>query len=108
MNVENRIKLERRIVRAIVTAAVKAGHNVSVYDGEDWPLKRSGNVAEIMQAVMSTDEDTLHIRSAQDGVIGDVYLVYGNDGWDVIADHTSSPEMDAILAPAMAIADKYA
>ena len=108
MNVANRQRLERRIVRAAVAEALRTGHKVSVNDGEVWTVSKSTDLAEIMGAVMTTDEDKLRIYDARGERIGDVWLVYGNDGYDVIADYHDNPEMETVLKPAFKIADRYA
>lgn len=99
MNVETRQRIERQIVRQIVKDAIASNYSVSVYDGEEWTLKCSSDLREIMRAVMTTDEDVLRIRAAEN-IIGSIDLIYGNDGWDVISDHTANDAMDALLVNA--------
>ena len=108
MSIKLRQELERRIVRAIAKEAIRLGYTVSVCDGEDWTVKSADKVSKVMSAIMTTDMDTLRIRGISGNHIGDVMLVYGNDGYDVIADHHSSEAMDEVLAPANKIADRYA
>lgn len=89
MNVQQRQAIEKRIAKAVINAALAAGYTVSVCDGEDFPIKRSANAAAILASMFSTDGDALRLR--KDGrYVGTVFLVYGNDGWDVIADHSLS------------------
>jgi hypothetical protein len=107
MSVKLRQDLERRIVNAIAQEAIRTGHTVSVFDGEEWTVTKSTKLSDIMGAIMTTDEDMLRIRNTAGQRIGDVMLIYGNDGYDVIADHHSSEAMDAILAPANELADRY-
>ena len=108
MSVAMRQEIERKIVQAIADEAIRTGHTVSVNDGEVWTVSKSTDPAEIMGAVMTTDEDKLRIYDARGERIGDVWLVYGNDGWDVIADYHDNPEMETVLKPAFKIADRYA
>lgn len=108
MSIKLRQELELRIIRAIIKEALAVGITVSVYDGEEWTVKNSEKLSDIMKAVMTTDEDTLRFNTCSGERIGDVLLVYGNDGWDVIADHTESIAMNNILAPGNAIANRYA
>lgn len=95
MNVENRIKLEKKIVRKMCKDGIAKGWTVSVNDGEEWTIKRSKDMKAIMKAVMTTDEDIIRFRDGTGERVGDVYLVYGNDGWDVISDYSSNPVMEA-------------
>ena len=106
MNVEQRQKIERRIVKAVIKSAIDAGGSVSLYDGGEWTVKKSRDAKVLANAIMSVDEESLRIHNAAGESIGTVYLVYGNDGYDVICDHTDAPAMDAILASAFALADK--
>ena len=86
--VDERMALERKIVGKIVEVALAEGNMVSVYDGEEYPIKRSRDYDEIMGAIMSTDEDVLRIRDADGNSLGSILLVYGNDGWDVVCDYS--------------------
>ena len=104
MNAQTRQKLERRIARETVTAAIRAGYAVSVHDGEAYAIKRSTNASDIIAAMFSTDQDTLVIRDASGARLGMVWFVYGNDGFDVIADYSVS--LEAFLTPVHEIARK--
>jgi hypothetical protein len=106
MNVENRIKIEKQIVRKIAKDAIAAGMFVSVHDGEDYALCRSQSVKAIVAACMSTDEDRLFFSDADGKRKGWVFLVYGNDGWDVVNDNTDNDATNAILVGATALATK--
>jgi hypothetical protein len=108
MSIKLRQELERRIVKAVVTEALLTGHTVSVFDGEETTVNKSAKLADIMGAIMTTDEDALYIWNAEGKHIGTVILIYGNEGYDVIADYSANPAIEAILAPANAIAESYA
>jgi hypothetical protein len=98
---------EREIIERLVSDVLAAGYVVSVFDGEATALKRSDDLSEIMGALASTDMDTLIVSESPLGVwLGNVDLVYGNDPWEVIADHTDTPLMRDLLAGAEAVADK--
>jgi hypothetical protein len=102
--VKKRIAIEKAVVRAFVKSALNEGCEISVYDGMDYPLKRSTDEAAIMKAIMSTDEDHLFVWKG--GVkIGFVSLVYGNDGWDVICDY--SVNLEPLMADCRAVSDKH-
>lgn len=90
MTTEKRIQAERMITRATVKALLDAGFNLSVYNGE-WELKHSYNATQILKSMFLCDEEHLFVyRDA--ARVGFVQFVYGNDGWDVIADNTTSLE----------------
>jgi hypothetical protein len=101
MNNEKRLELELSIVRQIVGSALAQRYSISVHDGQGITVSYSTSEREVMAAVRSVDEDHL-IFFARDGRrVGYVVLVYGNDPWEVVADHTVSDEMDAVLKDAM-------
>jgi hypothetical protein len=78
-------RIERAIVRSILTKAIKNGYSIALDNGEEaMPLQ--GSVKEMMSAMMSVDEETLLLK--KDGKKGAIALVYGNTGWDVIHDYT--------------------
>jgi hypothetical protein len=104
---------ERQIITALLDAADAAGLRVSVYDGEEWAVVSSDNRALLSLNIGTTDATTLRFRDPKrrdaDGnllTIGSVFLVHGN-GRDVIADHSDNAETEALVAPAMALADSY-
>jgi hypothetical protein len=80
---------ETQAVRKLVKIGLAKGYTVSVMDGEEWTLRRSTSLEDIMAAVMTTDEDQLAFRN-QAGHGAVFYLVYGNSPEEVINDHTVS------------------
>lgn len=79
-----RILLERRIAVSLVNELLAAGFSISIDNGED-ETEPSTNVDKILDAMSLTDEDYVHVyKDAK--YVGWVFLVYGNDGWDVIND----------------------
>lgn len=96
--------IERAIIRQAVQsilAAADGAYTISVFDGEAYPVKRSRDLRAIMDEIMACDEETLIVRNSVDASkVGSIFLVYGNDGWDVIADHTASECISGLLAEA--------
>ena len=87
---------ERAIAERLVTDAIAQGYQVSVNDGEAWVVRRSTDSKAIMATLFSTDEDYIRIRKdGEESSVGTFTLVYGNDGWDVIADWSYSAETEA-------------
>lgn len=84
-------RMEHDIVSALIKAAIADGYSISVYDGDAYHIKKSTDMGNIIDALFSVDEEYLHL--AKEGSSGGVVmLVYGNDGWDVIADYTGGVE----------------
>ncbi len=94
MNVEKRQRIERRIAREAIKGLLAEGYKISVFDGEETVLTKSVDPAAIEKAMFSTDEDQFHVErdGGEKPETGWVLFVYGNDGWDVIADNTVNLE----------------
>ena len=97
-----RIAIERRIVLRLIDDALAAGCELSVDDGGDAPHPWTRDRSEVIDTIMETDEDVLRYRLNGER-LGAVMLVYGNDGWDVIADY--SVRLEPYLAGANALAE---
>ncbi|RWI06830.1 MAG: hypothetical protein EOQ89_03615 [Mesorhizobium sp.] len=87
---------EKRIITAILKRALAANYTVSVYDGEEWALKRSTDLEAITAECHATDETTLRMRDADGNVVGSIFLVHGNEE-DVISDHTDNDLTAALV-----------
>ncbi|WP_353645714.1 hypothetical protein [Mesorhizobium sp. WSM2239] len=86
-----RIEIEKQMAEALVDTCLERGFVISVYDGEEWAIKRSGDKAAIMAELFATDDDQVVIRRKEDGRhLGWFHLVYGNCGYDVVSDHSDN------------------
>lgn len=102
-----RIADEKRAVKKIVEAAIRLGYMVSLYDGEEYTVKRSTDKKAILAAIYTTDMDRLYFRVKATGEqVGSVLLVYGNSASEVMADWSDCDEVNTILADAKAFCDK--
>ncbi|MGJ7541557.1 hypothetical protein [Variovorax sp. LT1R16] len=88
--VRDRIVIERAVVRHAATALIAAGFELRLHDGEDYATERTTSVDRIMAELMATDEERLYAYAPGGKFHGSVYLVYGNDGYDVITDNSVS------------------
>lgn len=110
MNVQERQRIERRIATAAAKGLIAEGYKIAVHDGEEIALPKTDDVRSIIGAMFSTDEDRFivyrmpGIADAEWERVGWVHFIYGNDGWDVIADYTTNLE-DA-LQTATELADE--
>jgi hypothetical protein len=110
-SVMRRQKIERRVVSQLVTDLLDAGFVLSVCQGDnrDEPCPPTIEKKEIMLKLGECDDDRLFVYSADaddhayrtHAVTGWVYLVYGNDGWDVIANYTGNLEKHMTLTNAL-------
>jgi predicted fused transcriptional regulator/phosphomethylpyrimidine kinase len=98
MNKEYTTPGERGVATRLVRAAIHAGYAVSVYDGEEYTVKRSRRERQILAALASTEEDWLVIRDSAGERVGALVLIWGNDpdGEELIADYTDKPEIEAL------------
>jgi hypothetical protein len=92
--IRRRILVERAIVRRLCDEMIARGYRLRLWDGEAW-LTVNGHVDNtdaIMADVQSCDDEVLYLFAPipEGGwrQYGSVTLIYGNDGWDVIADNS--------------------
>ena len=88
---ERRMQLEARIMRSAIRELLNHGFLLSVFDGEEFTLRRCADARAIFEALRSTDEDFLHVyEPSADGMknLGWIQFVYGNEPGVVVADHT--------------------
>ena len=107
MTVENRQRIEREIVTAVVQAAHEQGFTFMINNGgdDDEEIATSG-IEETLKEMFATDEERLFL--VKDGRwFGWVLFVYGNDGWDVISDYTTKLDDIGLLKNAEKISEKY-
>ena len=105
MNPSIRMGIEQQIIRRAVTDILGKGYKISLYDGEEFTVKRSTDLNLILNATQTTDRDMLKVYEG-DSLIGTIILIYGNDGHDVIADYSLS--LEEVLKGASLLADELA
>jgi len=97
-------EIETQIAQRIVWDALGAGYEISVLDGEEFPIVRSRDEKAILAALRSTDEDVLFFFVPGERIrTGWVKLIWGN-GVDLISDYRDTKATEAILAPALRLA----
>jgi hypothetical protein len=103
-----RQKIEKSIARAFVRSCIAAGHTFGIDNGGDEDeMYRTTAEKETLDKMMETDEDRVYVyRTGAEKPFGWVLFVYGNDGFDVIADYTDKPEIEALLTEAHAVASR--
>jgi hypothetical protein len=90
-----RMRMEKRMASALVRACLARGFEVTIDNGEDRPIERSTSYKAIMGELWQTDEE--HVLIFKDGKRhGWFFLVYGNDGYDLIADYSDNPVCNSI------------
>ena len=101
---DQRIAAEKSITKALCKAILAEGYKIRVFDGEEWHKNQTVNQA--VENAMSTDESRIYAYTVSDDNKAIYhacwYLVYGNDGYDVIADQSVNEltdKIDQILNP---------
>lgn len=87
---------EKRIVTELVRELLNHGFYLSTDNGEDDMCPVSNREKSVLDGLFQCDEEFIRVlRKYDDGAFklaGTILLVYGNDGWDVIADYHTSLE----------------
>lgn len=105
--IQKRIRLEWRIIRRVVMAAIADGCSYSLdylCDDEEFAVADSVKISELREAIHACDEERIYFKKNGESA-GWIYLVYGNDGWDVIADNSLKAEK--YVKAADSIIEKY-
>lgn len=74
----------------LIRYAKKRGCMISVYDGEQWAVKRSENEKEIMEAVTSVDEAQIRIRDSKGKTIAWASVIPELDPDEMVADYSGT------------------
>ena len=78
----------------LVKFALKASCTVSVWDGEEWQIKRSTGYKAIIEAIESVEEAALRLRDNQGLIIGSVTVsAFGLEDDETVVDYTINPFM---------------
>ena len=90
-SVKRRVRMEQKMVRALVDACLDRNFLISVNDGDSYVVSSSADRPTIRAALFSMDEDFLLIRDpvTRDN-LGWFSLIYGNDGWDVVSNYSDN------------------
>jgi len=91
---------ERPVLSMLIKLALEYGNNVSVFDGEEYVLKRSTSFTAIRAELGGTGEDQLVILNTLGEQIGWFFLIYDNgsegEPMVVISDLQANPFCEAI------------
>ena len=102
---QRRIAIEKVVVKKVVRAALAAGYELCVDNREEEIVTDCTDYQTIVDALYTTDEEYLYIKEKGNPIaIGYIWFVYGNDGYDVIADN--SVNLEELLRPITAFTDK--
>jgi hypothetical protein len=84
--------------KALVKFALANNATVSVWDGEEWQLKRSTGYQAIVDAINSVEIAELRIRDAEGKCIGWAQIIPDLEDDETLADYTMTPFMEQFEA----------
>ena len=91
---------DKRTAEKLIDAALAKGYLISVCDGVygegEWTLKQSKDKDAILNALATTDSDTLRFRNLAGEKLGVMTLIWGNGEDELIADYSVTPEMNTL------------
>lgn len=81
----------------LIKYALRTGHVVSVWDGEEWQVKRSTSLRAIVEAVKSVEEAALRVYDKAGNIVAISASVsaYGLEPDETVTDWAICPFMDA-------------
>lgn len=99
--------IETEIATGVLKAALARNLWVAVNNGEE-ELPRTNALDDAVACLRQTDEDVINIYGGPDAArVGWFYLVYGNSGWDVIADYNANELCEDIYGEVEPIISKW-
>lgn len=105
-----RLVIEQVIIHALVGVILTHGYKITVDFGDGvnaavQPVD-SDDFSEIWLALQTVDEETLCVMKNGKRV-GDILLVYGNDGYDVIADYSDNQLINGFVDAVEGLSDYF-
>lgn len=89
----------RNAYKNLIKYALAQGHSISVYDGEEWALKRSRKFREVIAAIESVEVAEIRIRKSDgEKVAWAMIIPYGVSPEESVADFTDNEFMNTWLA----------
>lgn len=96
MNIEQRIAIEKRLVRKLIRVAKDHGYKLTkIWDGEQ--MEWVSTETEAMDLVFNLDECQMYFKHDDQPKAHCAVIVLGNDGWDAIANHSTGEGWDAVM-----------
>jgi hypothetical protein len=80
----------------LVKHSLATGHVISVWDGEEYQVKRSTSYRAIVAAIESVEEAQINIRDKEGKEVGWALIIpFGLEDDETVVDNTLTPFMDA-------------
>jgi hypothetical protein len=81
----------------LIKNAIAQGLTISVWDGEEWQVKRSTKYQDIKDAIESVEVAEIRIRDQDKNVLAWAQIVPDLDPEETVADYTDSQLMADLL-----------
>jgi hypothetical protein len=116
--IRHRMLLERAVIRRAAEDLIAAGFHLRVFygnengDSSDYGGVHTQDLRNVMSQIQACDEEWLNVYKPNPNkpdklmLVGQIALVYGNDGWDVISDNHTN--LEPYLKGATELADQLA
>lgn len=79
----------------LVKTAIRHGFTVSVWDGDEWQVKKSTKIREITDAIKSVEEVELRFRDSENRVNGWALVsAYGLEPEETVIDYSDNAWMN--------------
>lgn len=85
-----------RTYKQLVAEALKRGLTVSVFDGEEWAVKRSADKKEIIEAIDSVEESQIVLRDADGLRLGWALIIPSLEDDEAVADYSDTALMNEL------------
>jgi hypothetical protein len=99
-------ELETQVLTTLIDGLIEEGYRITVSYGEgDYGARKSANRDEILASMWACDEEWLHVTK-DNKYVGQVFLIYGECGYDVICDNSISLQDTKGMKAADALVDQ--
>jgi hypothetical protein len=110
MNNDRYQKLTRRMAHHIADACIATGCTVSLdnggmEDGDGFAIQTK-DASALKKEMWATDEERLIMHDANGKCVGWIFLVYGNDPWELVSDYSDNPATEALMEGVNAYSEK--
>ena len=101
---EHLTTVEANIINHAITAGLRGGGMISVYDGEEFSIRKGRSRQFIQEEVAATDETSFVFFDNAGQRIGVAWFIHGN-GADVLSDYSANAATETLLKGTLTFAE---
>jgi hypothetical protein len=79
----------------LIKYALAQGHNVSVFDGEEWDVEHSTKYTDIKECSECADDATLEVFNTKGESLGAAFVILSDEPEESIVDYTVTDFMNS-------------